>query len=129
MWHSFYINEPKVLLKHCQTRWLSLLRCTRRYLDLFDGLLSYFRSCDDQTAKVVSITERLENPLTKPIIQESSTRFQDSIMKRASECASLLAASEMQFTGQPNCLCRLRFWRSSHTNDLDSCARTPCGHV
>ncbi len=68
MWHSFYINEPKVLLKHCQTRWLSLLRCIRRYLDLFDGLLSYFRSCDDQTAKVVSITERLENPLTKPIL-------------------------------------------------------------
>ena len=42
--------------------------CTRRYLDLFDGLLSYFRSCDDQTAEVVSITERLENPLTKPIL-------------------------------------------------------------
>ena len=27
MWHSSYNNEPKVLLKHCQTRWLSLLRC------------------------------------------------------------------------------------------------------
>ena len=67
MWHSFYNNEPKVLLKHRQTRW-SLLRCIRRYLDLFDGLLLYFCSCDDQTAKVVSITERLENPLTKPIL-------------------------------------------------------------
>ncbi len=27
MWHSFYTCEPKVILKHCLTRWLSLLRC------------------------------------------------------------------------------------------------------
>ena len=68
MWHFFYNNEPKVLLKHCQTGWLCLIQCIRRYLDLFDGVLSYFHSCDDQTAKVVSINERLENPLTKPIL-------------------------------------------------------------
>ena len=41
-WHSPHINnysnEPKVLLKHRQTRWLSLLRCIQRYLDQFDGL-------------------------------------------------------------------------------------------
>ena len=28
-WHSFY---TKVILKHCTTRWLSLLRCVGRYL-------------------------------------------------------------------------------------------------
>ena len=61
--------------------------CIRRYLDLFDGLLSYFRSCDDQTAKVVSITERLENPLTKPILHflnqvlPSMDRFNRSFKK------------------------------------------------
>ncbi len=87
MWHSFYSDEPKVLLNHCQTRWLSLLRCIRRYLDLLDGLLSYFRSCDEQTAKVVSITERLENPLTKRIllflnhVLPSMDRFNRSFQK------------------------------------------------
>ena len=33
MLRSFYTNEPKVILKHCQTRWLSLLRCVDRYLE------------------------------------------------------------------------------------------------
>ncbi len=67
VWHSFYESEPKVILKHCPTRWLSLLRCIGRYLEQLEGLISYFLSCDDQTAKVVSITKRLQNPLTKPI--------------------------------------------------------------
>ena len=39
IWYSFYNNESKVLLKHCQTRLLNLLRCIRRYLDPFDGVL------------------------------------------------------------------------------------------
>ncbi len=101
MWYSFYINEPKVLLKHCQTRWLSLLRCVRRYLDLLDGLLSYFRSCDDQTAKVVSITERLENPLTKPIlhflnhvlpsIDRFNRSFQSQMRTKRVSCIQILS--------------------------------------
>ena len=59
----------------------------RRYLDLFDGLLSYFRSCDDQTTKVVSSTGRLENTLTKPILHflnhvlPSMDRFNRSFQK------------------------------------------------
>lgn len=36
-----------------------------RYLAQYEGLKSYFLSCD---AKVISITGRLENPLTKPIL-------------------------------------------------------------
>ena len=67
MWRSFYTDEPKVILKHCQTRWLSLLRCVDRYLDQLPGLISYFLSCE-QTAKVVGITDRLKNPLTKPLL-------------------------------------------------------------
>ncbi len=35
----------------------------------FDGLISYFRSCSEaETSKVVSILQRLENPLTKPLL-------------------------------------------------------------
>ncbi len=67
-WHSMFISEPGVILKHCPTRWLSLLRCVDRYLKQIDGLVSYFLSCNEQTAKVISITERLENPFTKPIL-------------------------------------------------------------
>lgn len=67
-WCSLFDSEPKTILKHCPTRWLSLLRCVRRYLEQFEGLLSFFLSCDEQTAKVISITSRLQNPLTKLIL-------------------------------------------------------------
>ncbi len=64
-WHSMFTSEPGVVLKHCPTRWLSLLRCVDRYLKQIDGLVSYFLSCNEQT---ISITDRLENPFTKPIL-------------------------------------------------------------
>lgn len=67
-WCSLFDDEPKSIVKHSPTRWLSLLRCVRRYLDQFDGLVSYFLSCDEQTEKVISITSRLQNPLTKLIL-------------------------------------------------------------
>ena len=34
----------------------------------YDGLKSYFLSCDEQSAKVGSISERLENPVTRPLL-------------------------------------------------------------
>ena len=67
--NSFFTTEPQTILKHCTTRWLSLLRCVDRYISQFDGLRSYFLSCDEsETSKVQSIIDRLENPLTKPIL-------------------------------------------------------------
>ena len=68
LWCSLFSSDPGVLLKHCTTRWLSLLRCVNRYISQYDGLVSYFLSCEEETAKVRSIIERLENPLTKPIL-------------------------------------------------------------
>ena len=68
IWCSLFTSEPEVILKHCTTRWLSLLRCVGRYISQYDGLKSYFLSCDDRTGKVESIAARLENPLTKPIL-------------------------------------------------------------
>ncbi len=38
-WRSLFTSEPPTILKHCPTRWLSLLRCVGRYLTQFDGLL------------------------------------------------------------------------------------------
>ena len=31
-WRSFFTTEPQTILKHCTTRWLSLLRCVDRYI-------------------------------------------------------------------------------------------------
>lgn len=69
LWCSLFTSEPQTVLKHCTTRWLSLLRCVGRYISQFDGLMSYFQSCSEaETRKVVSILQRLENPLTKPLL-------------------------------------------------------------
>ena len=86
-WYSFD-SEPKAILKHCTTWWLSLLRCTRRFIDQFDGLTSFFLSCEEKTEKIISITKRLQNPLTKlllhflafvlPFLNRFSRTFQKS---------------------------------------------------
>ncbi len=69
LWCSLFTSEPQTVLKHCTTRWLSLLLCVGRYISQFDSLMSYFRSCSEaETSKVVSILQRLENPLTKPLL-------------------------------------------------------------
>ncbi len=68
-WCSFFPTEPAAILKHCTTRWLSLLRCVDRYISQFEGLKSYFLSCDEsETEKVQNIISVLENPFTKPIL-------------------------------------------------------------
>ena len=52
LWCSLFTSEPQTILKHCPTRWLSLLRCVARYLAQLDGLKSYFLSCGEaETAK------------------------------------------------------------------------------
>ena len=49
----FFSTEPRVILKHCPTRWLSLLRCVDQYIRQSDGVKSYFLSCDEaETIKV-----------------------------------------------------------------------------
>ena len=69
LWYSLFTSEPQTILKHCTTRWLSLLRCVGRYLTQFDGLKSFFLSCSEaETSKVVSILQRLEYPLTKTLV-------------------------------------------------------------
>ena len=68
IWCSLFTSEPDVVLKHFTTRWLSLLRCVGRYIDQYEGLKSYFLSCNDQTVKIQSIVARLENPLTLPLL-------------------------------------------------------------
>ena len=46
-WCSLFSTEPEIILKHCPTRWLSLLKCVDQYLRQYDGLKSYFLSCDE----------------------------------------------------------------------------------
>ena len=69
LWCSLFTGEPEVILKHCPTRWLSLLRCVDRYLTQYDGLKSYFLSCGEaETVKVRNILSKLEHPLTRPLL-------------------------------------------------------------
>jgi len=60
-WRSLFTLEPITILKHCTTRWLSLLKCVNRYLAQLDGLESYFLSCDaSETSKVQGSLEKLQ---------------------------------------------------------------------
>ena len=68
LWCSLFTSEPEVLLKHCPTRWLSLLHSFGRYHSQYDGLKSYFLSCDDQNSRMRGITAKLENILTRPLL-------------------------------------------------------------
>ena len=67
LWCCLFSSEPDVILKHCPTRWLSLLHCINCYLSQYYCLKLYFLSCDDKTA-IRSIISRLENPLTRPFL-------------------------------------------------------------
>ena len=67
-WCSLFTSEPETILKHCPTRWLSLLRCVNRYIAQLDGLKSYFLSIDEHNSRVQSVIAILLNPLTKPLL-------------------------------------------------------------
>ena len=68
-WRDMFNTEPDVILKHCHTRWLSLLRCIGRFLVQIDRLISYFNSCDENNARIRSIQQCLNNPLLMPLLQ------------------------------------------------------------
>ena len=36
LWCFLFTTEPSKILKHCTTRWLSLLRCVRRFINMTD---------------------------------------------------------------------------------------------
>lgn len=59
--------EFKAILRHCETRWLSLTQSLKRTLDMWEPLLSYFKSHPDseKSGKVKSITAALNDPFTK----------------------------------------------------------------
>ena len=55
------------LLKHCQTRWLSLLRVIERMLNQYPALTAYFASHEDgeTPGRVKRVVDRLAAPTTK----------------------------------------------------------------
>ena len=64
---DFCSTEFKSILKHCETRWLSLTRSIKRVLEMWDPLCSYFRSHPDvdKPGKVKTIDDLLSQPLMK----------------------------------------------------------------
>lgn len=65
---TFCNSEYKTVLKHFETRWLSLSRAVVRMLDIWDCLRSYFCSHSevDKPGGVKSVCQILTHPLTKP---------------------------------------------------------------
>ena len=64
---EFCCVEFKCILKHCETRWLSLRRAINRTLEVWDSLLSYFTSHVDveKPGKVKTIFTLMSRPSTK----------------------------------------------------------------
>ena len=64
---DFCSTEYKSILRHCETRWLSLTRSMKRILEMWDLLCSYFISHPDveKPGKVKTIEGLLRQPLTK----------------------------------------------------------------
>lgn len=65
---DFCAVDFKSILKHCQTRWLSLTRSIKRMLDMWEPLISYLTSHPDikKTGKVKSVHKILTKPFTQP---------------------------------------------------------------
>jgi hypothetical protein len=61
---EFCAIDYKSILKHCETRWLSLTHSIRR---MWDALQSYFTSHPDveKSGKVRSIYNYISDPMTK----------------------------------------------------------------
>lgn len=87
---DFCSTEYKSILKHCETRWLSLTRSLKRTLGMWDPLCSYFSSHPDvdKPGKVKNIANLLTRPLTKawmlflsnilPVFDKFNVYFQTS---------------------------------------------------
>ena len=103
---EFCSVEFNVILKHCETRWISLHRAIDRTLEMWDPLLSYFTSHEEveKLGKVKTIFMLMNKPHTKPclcflsnvlaIFDKFSTYFQGSRISTAhklyGECVRLL---------------------------------------
>lgn len=64
---EFCAVEYRSILKHCETRWLSLTRSIKRTLDMWEPLVSYFTSHSDvdKQGRVKSVYKNLTDPFTK----------------------------------------------------------------
>ena len=83
----------EVILKHCQTRWLSLEHVVNRVLSQLPALISYFASHDDveKPGRIRRIHERLSKPVTRmtllflqfvlPFLNEFNKLFQNEDSK------------------------------------------------
>ena len=103
---EFCCVEFKCILKHCETRWLSLRRAINRTLEMWDPLLSYFTSHVDveKPGKVRTIFTLMSRPSTKlwlcflsnvlAVFDRFNTFFQSSKISTAhklhGECVRLL---------------------------------------
>lgn len=87
---DFTDTDSMKILKHCQTRWLSLEKCVSRLLHQWKALQSYFTSHDDveKPGRIKRVADWLADPLmwllcaflefVLPFLNEFNTTFQVS---------------------------------------------------
>ena len=80
---AFCCVDFKSILKHCETRWLSLRRAINHTLEMWDPLLSYFTSHVDveKPGKVKTIFSLMSKPLA--VFDRFNTFFQSSSVSTA----------------------------------------------
>lgn len=64
--------QPARVLKHSTTRWMSIKRCLKRFLDQWDALYAFFdrqRDIEPRNDRVKRVVKLLEAPLTKLVCQ------------------------------------------------------------
>ena len=95
---EFCCVEFKCILKHCETRWLSLRRAINRTLEMWNPLLSYFTSHVnvEKPGKVKTIFTLMSRPSTKlwlcsfsnvlAVFDRFNTFFQNSKISIAHNC-------------------------------------------
>jgi len=83
------------LLKHCPTRWLSLLKVVERLLHQYPALAEYFASHEDgeKPGRMKTVVDRFKDPNTKvtllflqyilPVLMDFNRLFQVSIIINA----------------------------------------------
>ena len=109
LWCSLFTTEPEIIIKHCSTRWLSLLHCVGRYLNQLDGLKSFFRSTNKETCNENTTCE-LCTKMNRLLKVYAANILKRDVITAAGDNLSLLNLSEENQLSNENLGIGTRTW-------------------
>ena len=131
MVQHFCEMEPHLLLRPCQTRWLSLHSCVSRLIEQWDALIQFFQAVvgHDNLLTSQKILSLLQNPVWKlyfyflefvlPKFTELNTMFQSS--KSSVHC--LHSGLNAIYRELLSCYLTEAYWKGVPLNDIDPTSR------